>query len=734
MTCATCAQRIEKVLRRQDFVVSAQVNLATEIATVAVAGDSIPGGDPESGVLKAVAAIERAGFGARSAASNDGDSAAEDRRVQRSEHRRLALSVALTAPLVAPMLLAPFGIDWMPPAQVQLALATPVQLFIGLRFYRGGWAALRAGSSNMDLLVAIGTSAAFGLSLWMMILGKSHLYFEASAAVITLVGFGKHMETRAKRSTTSAIRALMALKPDTARIVRDKQEIEVPAESVGSGDVVRVKPGERIPVDGEIVRGQSQVDNSLLTGESMPVDTGVGDFVTGGAVNCEGLLDVTATRVGAQSTLARIIQMVEDAQAEKAPIQRTVDAVAAVFVPVVIAIAISTLVAWLIAGTTPEQAIMNAVAVLVIACPCALGLATPTALMVGTGTAARFGILIKNAHALELAHQVKIVAFDKTGTLTEGHPIVHTSYAVNGDTNALLGWIASAQQGSEHPLGLAVLRKAEDLDIELRQLDRFSAIMGKGLEATIEGTDLLVGNARLMQQAGVDCAALQEEIRSLEEQGLTIVLAAIINNGDTPELLGLIGLDDSVRESSARAVQNLHDQSIKVVLLSGDHQAAADRIGAQLEIEQVIAGVLPDEKAEVVKQLGHEGAVVAMVGDGVNDAPALAAADVGFAMSSGTDTAIASASVTLMRSDPLLVADAISISRATSRKIRQNLFWAFAYNVAAIPVAALGYLNPVVAGAAMALSSLSVVSNSLMLRRWQPQSSETTPDLNQNRQ
>ncbi len=713
MTCATCAQRIEKVLRKQGDVLSAQVNLATEVATVAVVS-----GDRETETAMVIAAIERAGFGARVADGEDKAAEEEEERQQRQETRLLYLAIVLTLPLVAPMLLAPFGVDWMLPGWLQLALATPVQFYVGLRYYRGGWAALRARTGNMDLLVAIGTSAAYGLSLWVMSQGGSHLYFEASAAVITLVLFGKHMEARAKRSTTAAIRALMALRPDTARVLRNGQEVEVPADAVGKGDVVIIKPGGRIPVDGEIRRGESQVDNSMLTGESMPVQMGIGDEVTGGAINGEGLLEVMATRVGDESTLSHIVQMVEGAQAKKAPIQRVVDQVAAIFVPAVLLIALGTLVVWLLMGAAPEQAILAAVAVLVIACPCALGLATPTALMVGTGAAARSGILIKDAEALEKAHKVGIVVFDKTGTLTVGKPVVQEIRAIEGDEDELLRWTASAQQGSEHPLGQAVLRKASEHGLTLSPVETFTAIMGKGLEATVEGRSLLIGSVRLIEEKGLDTEVLRADIEKAEAQGLTLMLVADL--GSESKVLGLIGMADELRASSAHAVELLKQKGIEVIMLSGDNQAAAELVGGKLGVDRIIAEVLPGEKADVVSELARGGKVVAMVGDGVNDAPALAAADVGFAMSSGTDVAMATASVTLMRPDPLLVYDAIAVSRATTSKIHQNLFWAFGYNTAAIPFAAMGFLSPVIAGAAMAMSSVSVVSNSLMLRSWRP--------------
>ncbi|HHI80906.1 MAG TPA: copper-translocating P-type ATPase [Planctomycetes bacterium] len=713
MTCATCAGRIEKVLRRLDSVLSAQVNLATEVATVAIGP-----GPGEEGADALIAAIERAGFGARLADSEDKVAEEREQRQRRRESWILLVSVLLTLPLVAPMLLHPFGLVWALPPWLQLALATPVQFLVGWRYYQGGWAALRARTGNMDLLVALGTSAAYGLSVWNLAQGKPHLYFEASAAVITLVLFGKHMEARAKRSATAAIRALMALRPDTARVLREGEAIEIPAEAVGKGEVVLVKPGERIPMDGVILRGGSQVDNSMLTGESMPVRVEVGDEVTGGAINGEGLLEVRVTRVGEESTLAQIVRMVEGAQAKKAPIQRVVDRVAAVFVPAVILVALGTLVAWMMAGVGTEVAIVNAVAVLVIACPCALGLATPTALMVGTSAAARAGILIKDAEALEQSHRVQTVVFDKTGTLTQGRPMVQGMVALQGTERELLYWGASAQQGSEHPLARALLKEAERLEIPLGPLTSFKALMGKGLEAVVGERPILVGSQKLMEERGISLEDLPPELEAWEARGMTLVFVA--QGGEERRLLGVFGLADALRPSSAQAVAFLQSQGIEVVMLSGDHRAAAELVGKRLGVDRTIAEVLPGEKADVVRELSQSGRVVAMVGDGVNDAPALAAAQVGLAVSSGTDVAMATASVTLMRPDPLLVGDCLSVSKATTRKIHQNLFWAFVYNIVAIPFAAMGYLNPVIAGAAMAMSSVSVVSNSLLLRRWRP--------------
>jgi Cu+-exporting ATPase len=716
MTCATCSQRIEKVLRKQPGVSAAQVNLASEVATIAFT----PGATDRDALI---AAIVKAGYEATPAASDAEQEAAlrrQDARKARREGALLLGSIALTLPLLAPMLLMPFGVHWMLPGLVQLALATPVQVVAGWHFYRGALAALRGGTGNMDVLVALGTSAAFGLSVYSLATGAAgsaaHLYFEASASVITLVMLGKHLEARAKRKTTGAIRALMALRPETARVVRDGREIEVPAEAVGAGDVVVIRPGERVPVDGTILEGASHLDESLLTGESLPVARSAGDPVTGGAINGDGLLRVEATHVGAESTLAKIVRLVEDAQATKAPIQRTVDKVAAIFVPVVVAIAAVTLAGWLLAGAEAETAIIYAVAVLVIACPCALGLATPTALMVGTGAAAKAGILIKDAAALERAHAVDVVVFDKTGTLTEGRPEVRAVAASDGDEEGLLTLAAGAQQGSEHPLARALLRRAAELGLAPPPPEAFQALPGRGLEATVGGRAVVIGSRRLMGERGVDTGPLEARAEALEGEGQTVMWVA----GGAGALLGAIGVGDAPRAGAAEAIARLRRAGVEAVMLTGDNARTAQVVADQLGITRVVAEVLPGDKAAEVAALTGQGRVVAMVGDGVNDAPALAAADVGFAMASGTDVAMHTAGVTLMRPDPGLVADAIAISRATTRKIWQNLFWAFFYNVIGIPLAAFGLLSPVVAGAAMALSSVSVVSNALLLKRWRP--------------
>jgi Cu+-exporting ATPase len=631
------------------------------------------------------------------------------------------------------MLLQPFGIHWMMNGWLQLALATPVQFWLGWRFYRAGWKALRAGSGNMDLLVALGTSAAFGLSLYLLFKhadhGMPHLYFEASAAVITLVLLGKWLETRARRQTTDAIRALNALRPATARVLRGGIEFELPVEQVAIGDQVRVRPGERIAVDAEVMDGRSHVDESLITGESLPVLKGLGDRVTGGSINAEGALTLKTLAVGAETTLARIIRMVESAQAAKAPIQRMVDRVSAVFVPVVLGIALLTLLAWVGVTGDWEQAVINAVAVLVIACPCALGLATPTAIMVGTGVAARHGILIKDAQALELAHAVTTVAFDKTGTLTEGRPsLVAVHAAPDQSRDGVLRLSAALQQSSEHPLARAVMAAVRMQQLPVPQALEVQALPGRGLQAIVDGQIVLLGSTRLMHEKGLSSGLLAEEAQRLEGDGRTVSWL-LRDSGEHTELLGLLAFGDAIKATARDAVARLHALGIETVMLTGDNRGSAEVVARELRIRQFRAEVLPGGKAAVVQELRGADQVVAMVGDGINDAPALAAADVGIAMSTGTDVAMEVAGITLMRGDPRLVADALDVSRRTYATLKRGLFWAFVYNVVGIPLAALGLLNPVVAGAAMALSSLSVVGNALLLRRWRAPVAEAAASL-----
>lgn len=713
MTCASCVGRVEKVLAKVPGVLDASVNLGTERATVR----ALPGVDRST----LAAAVRRGGYEA-GPVEDAVDVAAKPGRTWPS-WAPVAASGALTLPLVLPMLLQPFGIHWMPAAWVQLLLATPVQFGFGARFYRAGWHALRAGTGNMDLLVALGTSAAYGLSVVLMLQHAGHgmvphLYFEASAAVITLVLLGKWLEARAKRQTTDALRALDALRPTHARVLRGGAEVEVAVAEVRAGEQVVVRPGERIAVDGRVLEGDSHADESLITGESLPVAKGAGDRVTGGAVNGEGRLVIETTAVGAETTLARIIRMVESAQAAKAPIQRLVDRVSAVFVPAVLGVAALTFAGWMLAGAGAEAALVNAVAVLVIACPCALGLATPTAIMVGTGVAARHGVLIKDAEALEVAHEVRTVVFDKTGTLTEGRPsLVALGPVPGGDAAALLADAAAVQQGSEHPLARAVLARAQADGLAPAAVEQVRALPGRGLEARQGMRWLRLGSHRLLAEAGLDAGPLQARADALQAEGRTVSWL-LEDAGHGARLRGLLAFGDAPKASARDAVARLAALGIRSVMLTGDNAGAAAFVARALGITEVRADVLPADKAAHVKALREQGVRVAMVGDGINDAPALAAADVGIAMATGTDVAMQTAGITLMRGDPRLVADALDVSRRTVATIRRGLFWAFAYNVVGIPLAALGLLSPVIAGAAMAASSVSVVANALLLRRW----------------
>ncbi|WP_295363470.1 heavy metal translocating P-type ATPase [Arenimonas sp.] len=730
MTCASCVGRVEKALARVPGVQSASVNLASETAHVQVLA-----GTSHEALVAAIAgagyeAVPAAAAGAPASDGPDAPDAAAPASPQAvaagRERRHLIIAALLSLPLALPMAGMPFDAHWALPGWWQFVLATPVQFWLGWRFYKAAWKAVRARTGNMDLLVALGTSAGYGLSVWHLLFTTPHhgeppLYFEASAVIITLILMGKWLEARAKRQTTEAIRALQALRPATARVRHaNGHEADVPVANVRMGDHVVVLPGERFPVDGEVLEGRSHADESLVSGESLPVPKDPGDKVTGGAVNAEGRLVVRTTAVGAESVLARIIRLVEDAQAKKAPIQRIVDRVSAVFVPIVVVIAIATLLGWGIATGDWTQATLNAVAVLVIACPCALGLATPTAIMAGTGVAAQAGILIKDAEALETTRGLRIVAFDKTGTLTEGKPELLLFRAARGDDAALLRHAAALQQGSEHPLARAVLAAAAAAGALPSPAAGTRALQGRGIEGHVDGVRWMLGSGRLMAELGVSLGGLSSEGEAEAGKGRSVSWLASERDGDF-RLEGLLAFGDPPRPEAKEAIAALQAQGLRTVMVSGDNRGAALSVARALGIADgdVRAEVLPADKAEVVRELAREGRV-AMVGDGVNDAPALAAADVGFAMGGGTDVAMHAAGVTLMRGDPRLVADAIDVSRRTTRKIHQNLFWAFIYNVVGIPLAAAGLLNPVVAGAAMALSSVSVVSNTLLLRRWSP--------------
>ena len=716
MTCASCAGRVEKALGKVPGVERVSVNLASERAHIEYLGQLDPG------VL--IKAVSQAGY---AASLPQNPKAAEDDQQKRLHRERwaLVLAIVLALPLVLPMLLEPFGLHWMLPPWAQFVLATPVQFILGARFYVAAWKAIKAGAGNMDLLVALGTSAGYGLSLyeWAIAAPGSvpHLYFEASAVVIALVLLGKYLESRAKRQTASAIRALEALRPERALRVVDGQEQDVAISDLSLNDLVLVKPGERFPVDGEVVEGQSHADEALISGESLPVPKQPGDKVTGGAINGEGRLVIKTLALGTETVLARIIRLVEDAQAAKAPIQKLVDKVSQVFVPVVLLIALATLLGWWFYGAPIETALINAVAVLVIACPCALGLATPTAIMAGTGVAARYGILIKDAEALERAHEVSAVVFDKTGTLTSGTPQIAHFSALEGDETHVLQAAGALQRGSEHPLAKAVLDACAARGLEVPDVTDSQSLTGRGIAGTLQGRRLALGNRRLLEETGLAPGALAESAAAWEAEGRT--LSWLIEQGPQPHVLGLFAFGDTLKSGALSAIQQLTARHISSHLLTGDNRGSARVVAQALGIEDVHAEVLPADKAATVAELKKTG-VVAMVGDGINDAPALAAADIGIAMGGGTDVAMHAAGITLMRGDPRLVPAALEISRKTYAKIRQNLFWAFIYNVIGIPLAAFGFLNPVLAGAAMAFSSVSVVSNALLLKFWKPKDLE----------
>jgi Cu+-exporting ATPase len=717
MTCASCVARVEKALKKTPGVLSATVNLATESARVEVASNDVSD-------ARLRRAVREAGYEPRTPEAQ----ADAGRESPWAGFMPVGVGLLLTTPLVLPMLAELWGQHWMLPAWLQFALATPVQFVLGARFYKAGWHALKAFTGNMDLLVALGTTAGWALSVWLWLTAHvghaPHLYFEGSAVVITLVMLGKWLETRAKRQTTEAIRALHALRPDKAHWLGEDGEVDVPVDEILVGDRIVVRPGERFPLDGELVEGQTQVDESMLTGEPLPVAKAPGDALTGGSINGEGRVLMRVTAVGHETVLSHIIRLVEDAQAAKAPIQRLVDKVAEVFVPVVLLIALITLGAWMVVGSDFETALIHAVAVMVIACPCALGLATPVAIMAGTGVAAKHGILIKDVQALELAHRVQTVAFDKTGTLTVGRPRLLAHVPAPGlDAPTALAWAARVQSGSEHPLARAVVSAAEQQGLTGPTAQDLQAVPGKGVLAKVDGKQLMLGSLRWLQEEGLDIGMWQPDINALQAQGASLSALAERTDAGLQALL-LMGFGDEPKVGAAQALTALRDRGLKLVMISGDNQAAAEamarRLGLRPEAGEVLANVLPGDKSAQVQKLRAGGQVVAMVGDGVNDAPALAAADVGMAMGNGTDVAMHAAGITLMRGQVALVGAALDISARTVAKIRQNLFWAFAYNVAGIPLAALGYLNPMMAGAAMALSSVSVMANALLLKRWKP--------------
>ena len=712
MSCASCVSRVEKAIKKVDGVIDVSVNLATEKATVKA--------NSNVNLATLMSAVDKAGYHA--VRMTDQQTHAKDTEKQASLWP-IVVSILFAIPFVLPMLLEPFGFHLMMPAWLQFILASIVQFGLGAKFYRSGFSALKAFTGNMDLLVAIGTSAAYGLSLYQLITGHyDHLYFESSVVIITLILVGKWLESRAKHQTTQAIEALSALRPEVALVRQGDHEISLPISQVKVNDIVVIKPGERIPVDGIIMEGTSSSDESMLTGESFPVNKTVNDVVTGGTINGEGLIIVKTTAIQSDSKLSKIIEMVESAQAKKAPIQRIVDRISAIFVPVILIIALITLLAWGIIYHDWQQALLHAVAVLVIACPCALGLATPTAIMVGTGVAARQGILIKDAEALETLHNVNTVAFDKTGTLTEGKPDLVEIDVVGTETpDQILSLAASMQAGSEHPLAKAMLSKAKKYDYA----KNITSVTGSGVMATIDNTEYYLGSLRWMKSLNAYFVNMDDKIDELTSKGYTISFLAKQQAEDSVVILALFGFADVIKPEARNAIDALHQLHVNTVMLTGDNQQAANYVGQQLNLDKVIAEVLPQDKANYIYQLQKESHTntnnqVAMVGDGINDAPALAAADIGIAMGTGTDVAMHTASITLMRGNLYLIADAIDISRRTYNKIKQNLFWAFFYNLIGIPLAAFGFLNPMIAGAAMALSSVSVVTNALLLKRWKP--------------
>ncbi|MBO3065307.1 heavy metal translocating P-type ATPase [Staphylococcus shinii] len=711
MTCAACSNRIEKVLNRTDGVDEANVNLTTENATIIYNPNS-------TSVETLIKKIQKLGYDAQLKKEADEK---QSHKALELKHKltKLVISAILALPLLLTMFVHLFNMH-LPSILMnpwfQFILATPIQFIIGWQFYVGAYKNLRNGSANMDVLVALGTSAAYFYSLYEMVKWLNntnytpHLYFETSAVLITLILFGKYLEARAKSQTTNALSELLNLQAKEARVLRNNEEQMVPLSEVVEGDYLIIKPGEKIPVDGKILKGKTSIDESMLTGESIPVEKTQSDYVIGSTMNKNGIITIEATNVGKDTALASIIKVVEEAQGSKAPIQRLADIISGYFVPIVVGIAILTFIIWitLVRQGQFEPALVAAIAVLVIACPCALGLATPTSIMVGTGKAAENGILFKGGEHIERTHQIDTVVLDKTGTITHGTPVV-TDF--DGD-NETLQLLASAEKASEHPLAEAIVNYARSEQVNLLEVDDFEAVPGHGIKATIAGKSLLVGNRKFLEEYHVDIDRSELQLSQFEQLGKTAMLIAI-----NQQLRGTIAVADTVKDSTNKAIQQLHDLNIEVVMLTGDNQRTAEAIASQVGIDTVIAQVLPEEKASKVESLQANNKTVAMVGDGVNDAPALVQADIGIAIGTGTEVAIEAADVTILGGDLLLVPKAITASKSTIRNIRQNLFWAFGYNVAGIPIAALGLLAPWVAGAAMALSSVSVVTNALRLKR-----------------
>lgn len=733
MTCASCAKSVERVTRKLEGVVGADVNLATEKLTINYQPSKIRVSD----IMKA---IEKAGYRSSSEeelVDTDRDSKAEEIR---SLWLRFLISLIATLPLLYISMGHMMGLSlpkFIDPminpgtfAIGQLILTIPV-VIAGYRYYIVGFKTLFKGSPNMDSLIAIGTSAAviYGIYAIIKILQGDtayamELYFESAAVILTLITLGKYFETVSKGKTSEAIKKLMGLAPKTATIIRNDHETEIPIDEVEVGDIIVVRPGEKMPVDGIVVKGTTSVDESMLTGESIPVEKNTGDNIIGASINKNGSIQYRATKVGKDTALAQIIKLVEDAQGSKAPIAKLADVISGYFVPIVIALAVLAGLGWfIIGGESATFALTIFISVLVIACPCALGLATPTAIMVGTGKGAEHGVLIKSGEALEVAHRIDTLVFDKTGTITEGKPRVTDIYTVEGITKEMLLVLsASAEKGSEHPLGEAIVNYANEKGLTTKQALDFKAIPGHGIEVTIDGMHVLLGNRKLMADRDVFLNKLEEVSDRLANEGKTPMYIAIDNN-----IAGIIAVADTVKDTSKKAIENLHKMGIKVAMITGDNRRTADAIAKQVGIDRVLSEVLPEDKANEIQKLQSEGNKVAMVGDGINDAPALARADIGIAIGSGTDVAMESADIVLMRSDLMDVVTSIQLSRSTIRNIKENLFWAFAYNTIGIPIA-MGILhifggpllNPMIAGAAMSLSSVSVVTNALRLKRFKP--------------
>ncbi len=708
MTCAACSARVEKVLSKMDGVTSVNINLALNKGTIEYIEGELTIEDFKN-------AVKKAGYRATEEIETNVDREKEARKKEIKTLKTLfIISTILALPLFSAMFFHMAGYHTiLSNGYFQLILATPVQFVVGYRFYKGAYHSLRGGGANMDVLVSMGTSAAYFYSLYNVIAGVPHYYFEASAVIITLILLGKLLEASAKGRTSEAIKKLIGLQAKTARIIRDGEEIDIPIEEVEVGNIVVVRPGEKIPVDGKVVDGNSSVDESMLTGESIPVDKKIGDEVIGATINKYGAFKFEATKIGKDTALAQIIKLVEDAQGSKAPVQRLADKISGIFVPVVVAIAVVTFLLWYFIRGDFTQALISAVAVLVIACPCALGLATPTAIMVGTGKGAENGILIKGGEHLERAHKLNAIVFDKTGTITKGEPEVTDVIAFGYEEDQILRFTGIAEKSSEHPLGQAIVERAKEKGIRLTDADSFEAIPGHGIYASIEGKDLYIGNRKLMKDKSIEISHIEDRISGLEDEGKTAMLISIDG-----KISGIIAVADTVKEHSREAIKRLADMGIEVYMITGDNERTAKAISRQVGIDNVLAEVLPEHKAENIEKIKKEGKVVGMVGDGINDAPALAAADTGFAIGTGTDVAMEAADITLIKGDLRDIVHAIELSRKTMRTIKQNLFWAFAYNTAGIPLAALGFLNPMIAGAAMAFSSVSVVSNSLRLKRF----------------